>query len=316
MLARERELTEQLVKTYPLLSKPDPSSWFVFSDDLAKVEHKFHDICHAQMQYHKPGYYDHLITAVPRDQPLDLAYISWLIDGPFRAFRDRISLESIEVDGQQKYYLRCTKLDTWPANVIYNFCIATRFPIEYAYMLPFWGKLTAAGVNESLAFLVAVRIGYGGDYYEDQGPKFPEGDPWEWKLTQIGCPTGHFWFDPTSAWKTLLFGEPLVKEFTDSYKKNPRGSRPTNRIWGTIDRQDGQGLVGKTVKELSDLFGFTKAGEKSTIEQIVESYIPVEPVDEDDIADMLDDDFDDDDNLDFDDDVEDIIDDIFEDPDF
>jgi hypothetical protein len=308
MIPRERELTEQLVKTYPQLSKASPCSWFVFTDDLAKAEHHWTAICHAQMQYHKPGCYDQIITSIPMSEPLDLSYITFLIDGPFRAFRDRISLESIEVDGEQKYYVRCTKLDTWPSNVIYNFCIATRVPVEYPYMLPFWDKLSAAGVDETLAWLIACRISYGGNVYDVDGLKLPEGDPWGWKLHQIHCPSGHFWIDPTSAWKPILFGEPLVKQFSENYKKNPRSCRPTNKIWGSIKQTEGQALIGKTVKELSDFFGFTKVGEKSTIQHMVDSFAQAVPDDEEDdlLVDLADDDdVDDDDDPDWDDDIDD-----------
>lgn len=267
---------------------------------------RYADICHANMRYHSGKLYDQLITGVPRDNPLDLAYITFLIEGPFRSFQDRISLETIEIEGVHKFYLRCTKLDTWPANVIYNFCIATRVPVEFSAILPLWGKMVEAGVNQSLAFLVASRVYKRGEKTLDPADFSP--DPWEWKLDSLYCPnSGHFWFDPTSGWEPILLGEPLINAFTANYKANPAGCTPCNSIWGKVKPTDRDRLSHKTVKQLSDHFGFTKSDNPCAEVKIsVDEFVPAH---DDFFDDIIVDDFDDDDDDDdFDDDDDEIFD--------
>jgi hypothetical protein len=280
-------LVKALINSYPKNAKSSPSSWAVFSADGKKYEKKFAVICHADMQYHERGVYDHLITGVPFAQDLDLEYIQFLINGPFRQFKDRIHLESED----DKFYLHCDKLDTWPSNALFNFCIATRTPIEYPDMIITWGKMVAAGVDQSLAMLLASRMTYKGEgYYEYKAIKLEDTSPWSWKLRTIHCPTGHFWFDPVSSWKTLLNGEPEVKAFTANYKDAPKACRPTNVIWGKSDRDEAHLLVGKTVKEISDHFGLTPGEGKSTIEQMVENFVHLDDDDDDDLLEEANDD--------------------------
>lgn len=245
------------------------------------------------MCYHEANTYDQLLTAVPCDQALDLAYITFLIDGPFRAFRDRIFLEQHE----DKYYLRCDKLDTWPANVLFNFCIATRTPIEFPHVVKAWGQLAQAGVNEALAIILAskftfLKLGSGYNRKRD----VPEGDPWDWKLDQFEGPLGHFWFDPVSKWTTLINGLPLIAEYSRDYRSRPPEVTPTNKIWGLAEKDVLLSMIGLTVREITEKLDLTKSG-VSVIDQMIADYKMPKPA----ILDFADD-FDDDDNFDEDDD--------------
>lgn len=252
-LEEQRSAIKNLIGVYPEMSKGYPSAWIAFSDDWAHVnDNNLPTICHGAMSRHSSKVYDNIITAVPRDGEYELKYIQWLIDGPFRTFKDRIFLETfVDKKGITSYYLRCTKLDTWPANVLYNFCIATRSPIEYPWMFEAWSKMVDAGVNPAIAMLFACRSKPRSYYLAyDYG----NGDPWDWKLSNFDCPYGHFWFDNTADWSTVINGEPLIQEFRKNFKDHPTSVCPANVIWGTITQDDSLKMVGKTVKELSDRF--------------------------------------------------------------
>ena len=301
----KQELAKQLVNTYSKITPSAPSSWVVFSDDERTEDHRWLDICHARLFNMDVGLYDQLMTAVPCDSDLDLSYITYLIDGPFRAFRDRISLETIEVQGpagddQKKYYLHCTKLDTWPANVLYNFCIASRTPIEFDFIVKAWGQLVSAKVDEALAFQVASRLAfrYKGNSYRSDRP-VPLGDPWDWKLDVINCPMGHFWFDPTANWKNIMDGTPVLEMFTNNYKDNTEDCTPCNVIWGMSDPETTKKLVGKTVKELSQHFGLIPSDEEVKAKSDKDQYLEKLKIQ---IAEMQEAEVEDDDDFDFDDD--------------
>lgn len=238
------------------------------------------------MQEEKANFYDQLITAVPRVQPLDIAYLQYLIDHPFKSFKDRISLETVEVEGEQKYYLRLTKLDTWPANVTFNFCIASRIPIEYPGFIKSWGKAVANGVHPGLAFLVVSRICWVGWGIPTKEPK--GNNPWNWKLDTLQCPGGHFWFDSVANWENVLSGKMVAEKFAKPYKGKPNGCRPSNVIWGMESRDNK--LVGMTLSELSNLYGLPMYEPGLDLKANVETFeIIIKNDDDDDDPDWLDD---------------------------
>lgn len=196
------------------------------------------------MYYYADGQFDQSVTLVTDPTPIGLRYIKFLTDVVFQPYKQYISLE--ELDGV--YYVRMTDLDKWPANVLFNFCIATRTPLEFPEIIDAWERLLTAGVPETIAFMVAAS--------HKEGP--PKGDPWTWKLSyyeylgSITLPSGHFWFDATSDWGLIYHGTPLAIAGVPSFKEEPSRVRPCNIIWGQMTRETFKVLISKTVKELVD----------------------------------------------------------------
>lgn len=165
------------------------------------------------MRYYAVNKWDSLITAVPKATPADLAYLSMLINGPFRCVSDQISLVQDHDTGH--YYLECTDLDKWPANLLFNFCIASRAPIEFPNILTYWADLVAKGYDQTLAYLIASS--------NDGKPLTELNRAWNYN--------NHCWFDSTSDWRRILKGEP-ERLSTFSFRKSPGSVAPCNVIWG------------------------------------------------------------------------------------
>lgn len=200
---------KHLISSYPYLKDTSPSSWFVWSDtgDPPLIM-KTQSVCHADMRYHGAGY-DHLVTAVPKKDRLGLKYIRMLLAGPFRAFSDLISLKQLKDD----YYLQVDGLDKWPANVLFNFCIASRAPIEFDHLFERWDVLCHAGYPEMLAWLLSYSTG--GKSFKGSR-EFPQ--------------QNHFFIDPATNWRNVLAGTPNLAG--SPFKTAPLGITPSNVIWG------------------------------------------------------------------------------------
>lgn len=198
-----------LLASYPELNKEYPSSWFSWSDNPGiKPKMQLKAICHADMRYAAAGH-DHLVTAVPKDSKISLKYLRMLINGPFKAFSDLIEL----VETKDGHYLQCNELKRWPAPVLFNFCIATRVPIEFPKQLEGWASLREEGYPEVLAFLLSRSTG---------GEKFKN---------VRGFPDhGHYWFDASADWKKIISGDPDLTGL--NYHTSPTSITPTNVIWG------------------------------------------------------------------------------------
>lgn len=224
------EYLPKMFSSYSELNGDDEvSSWIVWSNETDKVKIQLNEVCHAKLWSHDPGFTD-LITAVPVADEVSLAYLRMLIHGPFKAMGDLISLEQ-----QGEYhYLHCSDLDKWPANVLYNFCIASRVPIEHEYLLAGWHTLCKQGYDQVLAFLLSYS--YGGNL-KAKKRDFPN--------------LCHFWFDPSSNWKCILSGSCDTSEV--SFKKNPKRSIPCNVIWGKDP--DAYRMSAKSNQQISDLHG-------------------------------------------------------------
>jgi len=194
-----------LFKSYPGLNNAHPSSWLVWNAE-GKNELMVKAPCHAHMHYQKG--YDDLVTAVPASDTVSLEYLRMLIHGPFKGFSDLISLNKTD-----DYYLHLTNLNKWPANVIYNFCIASRVPIEKQNLLEYWYELVKVGFEPTLAFLLS---------YSTNGKKF-DGH-------RSFVPLGHYWHDSSSNWSSIIKGD-MVK-MSKSFKTSPEATKPTNCIWG------------------------------------------------------------------------------------
>jgi hypothetical protein len=163
------------------------------------------------MRFHLPGF-DHLVTAYP-DQSLNaMRYVRMLMHGPFKAFGDLISLKQ----HKHRTYIQVDDLGKWPANVLFNFCIASRVPVEYPQLLGRWVELVKAGYPEVLAFLLS---------YSTDGKPF--------KVSREFPSRNHFWFDPPAEWTKIMAGTPDLD--APSFKDSPFAMLPTNQIWGKSD---------------------------------------------------------------------------------
>ncbi len=206
------------------------SNWFQWKNNAETAEDvsdHFNRPCHAEMLYSYPGWTD-LITAVDKTDEASLAYQKMLIYGPFKGFSDQITLHQVG----KEYFVHCSGLDVWPANVIYNYCIATRVPREHSIYLPHFMKLVEKGYDPTLAFLLSWST-YGKGRSHRTFPSL-----------------SHYWHDVTSDWSSIISGtftKPSV-----SFFKNPTQCIPSNSIWG-IDPGIRR-LNGKSDEQIAKMF--------------------------------------------------------------
>lgn len=184
------------------------------------------------MRFHVPGF-DHLVTAFPKSDIASITYIRMLIHGPFRAFSDLITLK--RASGED-YYLRVSHLERWPANVLFNFCIASRVPIEFPHLFDHWGELIGAGYPEVFAFLLSYTTD--GSAFKSKR-KFPNNN--------------HFWFDPAADWLRILEGTPDMS--AAPFKSVPLAILPTNTIWGRAETC--RKLESMSDEDAAEYFGVT-----------------------------------------------------------
>lgn len=230
-----------LFKTYPNLTATKPSSWFVWNDD-DKVDIRLSKVCHTEMPGQGTGW-DDLITAIPKSDKISIAYQRMLINGPFKAYSDLIQLKNSPILKKDKtkvvtidrYYSHVTSLIDWPANVLFNYCMATRIPIEKPEWLKPWWKGVEMGFNPTLAFLLSFSTN--GEPFN--GTRFKK------------YVSNHSWFDNSSNWSSIIKGE-MVRQ-SKSFKINPSSCRPSNVIWGS-SRETAK-YVNMTAEQISDALG-------------------------------------------------------------
>lgn len=203
-----KKTLESMFTTYPKLNLSHPTSYVLWSGE--KIKTHLSEICHASMRYEKDNW-DQLVTAVPKSDQLSLEYLRMLIRGPFRSMAHLIRLDRVK----DNYYIHCMSLDLWPANVLFNFCIASRIPIEFDYFLKPWATRCEAGFDATLAFLLTYSYG-----------KTPKDKVRSFYNDRVG----HLWLDPASSWTNILHGEFINP--SAPFKTNPNGVTPTNCIWG------------------------------------------------------------------------------------
>lgn len=201
--------------SYPDLAEKTPSSWFAWTGD--KVISHTKEICHAKLCYDGTGW-DNLITAVPKNDELSLEYLRMLIRGPFCSMSDLIKLDRVG----KNYFLHLLCLNKWPANVLMNFCIASRVPIEFEFLLSPWAARCDKGFEPTLAFLLTYS--YGSKWGEPVQHDYRSFD-----MARVG----HMWIDPGSNWTNILFG--TFQDVSKPFTTHPQDARPTNLIWGHCD---------------------------------------------------------------------------------
>ena len=237
------EAIDTMVESYPRLNGSHPSSWFHVKKD-GTIQHEFIlQACHAAMSYRAAKGCMEIYTVLLNKHPGSMDYINALLTGPFRAFADKIAIETHEESGE--FYAHLTALDSWPANVMFNFLVASRVPIEKMDILECWNWLVAAGVDKHLALLVS-----GHNIGEIEGKI-----PWEFRMVTAAYNKGHFWLNtPASNWKRVMTGDVNVKNCHDPYYVGG-GTTPCNVIWDQCDRAEWQKLTAMNVTELSAYFG-------------------------------------------------------------
>lgn len=220
----------KLFASYSKLDPENPSSWFVWNADSKIIYHQ-QAVCHANMYYDGVGW-DDLITAVPKSDETSIAYQRMLINRPFKAFSDLISLKRQD----EFYYIHVTDLANWPANVLFNYVIATRIPIEKPKFLPAWHLGIALGIDPVLSFLLS---------YSTEGEKF-NGERF------LGYTSNHNWFDMGSDWSRIIKGN--MTKMSKPFKTHPHASLPCNVIWGVGEKYN-KGLTHLTAEEICNLYG-------------------------------------------------------------
>jgi len=204
----------KLIDSYKYCDGTHPASFITWSNDgSVPLQKSFNKICHYLVPECEPGY-DHMLLGVPRSDEISLSYLRMLINGPYKSISDQVSLNEF----QGAYYLHLSGLDKWPANMLFNFCIASRYPIEYGWKLGYWDTLVKEGYNPTLAFLLACTSG---------GAKL------------VGAriaPNDHVWFDTEASWSRIINGDP--QHLSVSYKERPPACRPCNLIWSDGSNAD------------------------------------------------------------------------------
>lgn len=220
------EALNKMFGRYPTQAN-GPSSYILINKAEPKaVQLHLGEACHMSMVYAHPNLWDVCLTACPNTDEISLAYIRMLINGPFRAFSDSISIETVD----KNHYIKIDNLDTIPGNVVYNFCIATRIPIEHRFFLDPFADFLGRGVNPTLAFLLSYQVSIQAGVKGQEGPT----------ALRANYNSNHMWYDSTSLWSNLLKGEMDQKVFSPPYKKSPTDGRPCNNIWPKYNRFSGK----------------------------------------------------------------------------
>ena len=261
-----QEALNLLTQSYSNLNKTQPSSWVYHINN--RWFYCIRAICHAEMANNSCGTKEFITAAPVTQHPASLDYYRWLISGPFRAFSDTIFLEQNPTD--REWYIRITELNRWPANVLYNFCISTRVPIEYIPRLDRWQMFRSIDMNDSLAFILACHTT---DDYQIKA-NF-------WDTVFVPKPfisSGHFWLDNGFDWDQLMSGVMNKEKFRSSYYDKPNNCREANIIWGSGTYH---GPSDQTPRQLSDKFNLKMTNAAIDFGKLPQPIIEEEEEDED-----------------------------------
>lgn len=221
-------LINEIVSTYEDIDDETPCSFALISNDGESSELFPLEVCHSELQSIEAKVFDQLFTSYPIREPIDQQFFLFMKNHLYRKFSDFIQLGQAE-DGSS--YIHITDLSAIPANVVYNICICSRFPIEYRDELSVWAKLCDEGLNPGFAFAVCRFNSSNLDEKMDA----------EWLSDQE-----HWPFYITASMKALMQGEP-ANNCPTTYKENPANCCPTNTIWGHT--KDMRGINGLAIRE-------------------------------------------------------------------
>lgn len=233
-MAFSEEAVQALVNSYPELCGTDPTSYVIQDFDGVKVKHRLVEVCHADLKYHELGVFDELITACPRQEDHEIAYIRALINGPFQKWKDVIELVQT---ASGYYYLHIKDLSQVPARVVFNFCIASRAPIEFKGILDRFKDLIGGGIHPSVALAVSGRSLLHN------------------RMENLLTPSsGHWWYQSNHDWAALVGGNPQNLDNCPSFKDNPTASAPADIIWGKGDPITLKSYLTVTIDKLDEKF--------------------------------------------------------------
>lgn len=224
---------KRLVGSYKNFGKFGVASWCSFNDDFSLERWENNGPCHYSLRTYKPGYQT-LITAVPYATPENLAFLRALIAGPFKNYKDLIRLERWKPRGRY-WVIYCDHLEQWPANVLYNFCIATRQTIEFHDDIKHWAEMVEDGVDPNVAIALM------GFYYRGRDKK----------LAHKANFSGHFYLDHNTNMFNVVAGH-MPKKSKASFFDNPSECTPSNMLWGKWDQIWCNKLNGMTVFEAQE----------------------------------------------------------------
>jgi len=228
------EAVSEIIKSYLKLNKANPSSYALINEDGLAISQTL-EACHYKMAFNltRRNYWQGLITAYPVKKDLDLEFFQELLVPLYSNWSSCINLKS--KDGH--YYIEVTDLDKVPANALYNFCIASRIPIEFRTNLILWDKLRKSGLTSRQAFASCKCI-------------LPASTPISKLLdVEVLAPFdwtsfGHWPFYISAKLDRLTKTGP--SDLSVSYYESPGASAPCNSIWG--ESQDLMDLKGNTLR--------------------------------------------------------------------
>lgn len=172
-----------------------------------------------------------IITSYPKQSEIDVSWFDCLIRYPFKKIADKVSLEETNTG---KLYVHIRDVKKIPKQVVYNFCIATRVPVEWGhYYFKEWSALGQAGVNPMLAFLLSSsRL------------DTSKTDPLDWVLKKRVGYGWHFPFENRSCWFKIITGEYEITRSTSCI--------PCNEIWGNDPTEKVTFLHNLTVRQICE----------------------------------------------------------------
>jgi hypothetical protein len=207
-------------------------SFVLFETAGKRFQDTIADVCHSQLcpcrETRLP--YDCLITSYPiKDNVLDTNYFNFLIAHPYKQWANSITLCRTKDD---KPYIRVNNLSEIPANVLYNFCIATRLIVEFRDELETWRHFIGIGCHPVFAFALALLV--------DEKVTLDD------VVASLASDENHKPIDKSLS-LTTLFGNP--SNLSKSYTVASDSCTPTNIIWGKD--KDFRSLVGKSIREFA-----------------------------------------------------------------
>lgn len=224
-----QQIIDDVIGAYPSIgTKPQycivNNAFGLYSNDGKRsVSHVTNNLCHKKLREVEPGFYDNLITSWPKD---DKEFFLFLTNFLYRNWAQYIHRKTDPKT--KKKYILVTDLDKIPANVLQNFCIASRMPVEFPHNIVRMKELMNEGLHPCFAF--ALR----------QAQTNPNGT-----VLIISSFQDHSPMSNTSSLRTLVSCEPVL--LSVPFKEEPKKVTPTNCIWG--ESQDLRALQGLTIHE-------------------------------------------------------------------
>lgn len=235
---------ESLIKSYPELGEDHPPSSYTLLGPNKFAYRIRNAVCHSALNIfdYKAKTTD-LITACPFkfDSP-SMNFVRWLIDGPFQQWKSNFILQKLKDD----YYLHIKDLKSVPANVMYNFVIASRRPIELPFIYDHWENLVQNGVDPALAAIISECTSINNLSVEEI-----DFDNTTLLVTGIHFP-GHQWFTASVDYLRIKNANPNNELFQESYPALGY-CVPADSIWngglGQADRNYTL-IQGKTINQI------------------------------------------------------------------